>query len=109
MTKRKLVTLSMQPEDLELLNAIAEEVDLTKSELVRRMLYKISFDDKNKAIIKRGNVIAFYNAHSVNEPKKADIIEQKNNPGDQSGEDSSSLDPTENIPAEVLNYNWLKD
>lgn len=98
MTKRKPISISLHEEDIKMLDQVAEEVGLTKSELIRRMLKKISCDDKMKNIIKRGYVITSNNVHYENQQKKADGIEKKENPGDQSGADSSSLEPTENIP-----------
>lgn len=100
MTKRKLVTLSMQPEDVKILEAVAVEVGLSKSELIRRLLKKISYDDKLKHIIKRGYVITSHNVHSGKQGTFADEIEHFKSLGDQPKADSSSLESTRILPQE---------
>lgn len=97
MTKRKPISISLHEEDIVMLDKVAAEVGLTKSELIRRMLKKISCDEKMKDIIKRGYVVTSNNVHYENQQKIADVIEKKENPGDQSGADSSSLEPTKTI------------
>ena len=91
---------------------------LTKSELVKRLLKKISFDDKLKDIIKRGYVTTSHNVHYGNEQKNLDNNEGKNNPGDQSGEKASSMAPTRILPEndqmlqhmiEVARTRWIDE
>lgn len=98
MTKRKIISISLQQDDVELLERVAEEVGLTKSELIRRMLKKISFDPKMKDIIKRGYLITSHNVHYEKQGENADEQAKKINPGDQSGEETSSMAPTKIIP-----------
>lgn len=98
MIQRKPISISLQEDDIEMLNSLAAEVGLTKSELIRRMLRKLSLDDKMKDIIKRGYVTTSHNVHYANDTKNADEIENFKKPGDQSGPDSSSLEPTSIIP-----------
>lgn len=98
-TKRKQgkwVTLALTGEDRELFEKVAAAVGLNKTELVRRMLYKLSIDEKGQDIIRRGYITS-HNVHYVD--KENGAAEPR------SDAESSSMDSTENIPQNTETHN----
>lgn len=94
--KAKIITLSLYEDDIDLLNKVAGEVGVNRSELVRRMVKKFSFDEKGKYILRNG-VITSHNVHDVN--KENSGAEPRNAAG------SSSMEPTGNIPQNIETHN----
>jgi len=95
----KRYNFSVPEEEHKRMKTLALEMGMSVSDIIRKCFFKLSMDDKMRAIIKRGE----FTSHNVRSES-----EEKAEAGNSNGPDSSSLNPSKRIDHLDQLHNYWK-